>query len=244
MIEYRLTPWDTKAFGFKTAEIMHIGQPESADQLRDSLLSTEKELEDQCVRFVYTRIDASRFELRSLLQERGFYFAESSQVISRNKVQRFQKLKLPKLDLAIAQPEELELVRELVKDSFFFGRFHEDIHIPTDSAKKRYYHWIDDLVDQQATILVAKVNDHVVGLNIQKQSSETKKSELILSGCASGNELYVMSLWNEIMDYNRIIGMTTIRTVISASNTKVSNIYAHFGFKVEKTLFGFHKMLK
>lgn len=243
MIDYRLTPWDARAFGFNTAEITAINIDGNIQNLEKELIEVESKLKEENVKFLYTRIDAQDFTLKKALQDLGYYFAESSLYISKNKIKKFEKEKLPKISYQPYSATDIASIKEISQNSFDYSRFHEDPNIDQSLAYNRYYNWIDDLVAQKANIFVAKVGESIIGFNIQKENEDKSESDLILAGCKRGMEIYVMSLWNEIIEANKDLGVRKIKTVISASNIGVFNVYNHFGFKVDKTLFGFHKWL-
>jgi hypothetical protein len=243
MIEHRLTPWDTRSFGFKTAEIISIDTSDGIEEFINEYAQLESTLVKQGVEFIYTRIDSQDFELRMAIQEMGFYFAESSQLVSRKKIQNFTKQKLPQLTLVSIEDDEIESLKEMLSNSFNFGRFHEDSNLPKELSNRRYYNWVEDLIQQNALIQLGKVGEKIVGLNIQKYNDENRQTDLILAGCGNGYEIYVMSLWNEIISFNKELGAQKIKTLISASNIGVANVYSHYNFKIEQTLFGFHKRL-
>lgn len=242
MIDYIHTPWDTRAFGFKTAELQ-INSAINGKEFNTLYLDLEKQLKEDDIKFVYTRIDAQNFSLRKAIQEQGFYFAESSLAIVRNKVQKFEKEKFPSINYLAAMDSDVGIIKEIARSSFHYSRFHEDPQLKLERSRDRYFNWVDDLVKQNATIKVAKVGNNLVGFNIQKEDHSKQESSLILAGCADGKQLYTMSLWNEIIHDNKNMGMKKIKTLISSSNINMFNLYAHFDFKVSDTYFGFHKFL-
>jgi hypothetical protein len=242
VISYILTPWDSAVFKVKTAEIVfEETKVYSYEEISQSFNEIEEKLAEETIEFCYTRVNSNDIRLKKLLFEKNFYFAESSLEISKLKVQKFESKKLPALKLEVAQQIDIHHIKEIANSSFDFSRFHEDPYIELDLAKARYENWIDDLVKQNVIIQVAKVNDEIVGINIQKFNPLKKEVSLILCGCKKGAELYVLSLWNEIISYNKEAGTRKISTLISASNTNMANIYSYFDFKINKTLFGYHK---
>lgn len=242
MISYTLTPWDSSVFKVKTAEFFFKETTSySYEEIEARLEEIEKELVQENVEFCYTRINSDDIRLRKLLFEKRFYFAESSLEISKLKIQKFEPKKLPPVSLHLAKKEDISEVKSIAVSAFDFSRFHEDPYIPLEAAQLRYDNWINDLVKQGAIIHLAKVSDQIVGINIQKIDSLKKEASLILCGCKKGAELYVLSLWNEILSYNKEVGIRKISTLISASNTNMVNIYAHFDFKINNNLFGYHK---
>jgi len=244
MIVYRLTPWDTKSLGFKTAEILAIDYTLAEDSVLSELDIILTELTQKEVKFVYVRVDGQFLQLRKILQEKGFYFAECSQFLSKNKIQRYERAKnLPNLSMSEPLENDIQLIKDFARDSFKFSRFHEDKTIAIEKANLRYYNWIDDIRDQNLDIKIFKSNDKIIALSIQENNPNNTQAKLVLAGCGLGSEIYALSLWNEIIDYNKSKGIRKLTTVISASNIGVANIYSYYGFKVDKTLFGFHKYL-
>jgi hypothetical protein len=242
MINYRLTPWDTKSLNLKTLEITEI-QFNTIDEFTEEYSNFENNIIKDGVQFVYTRINAQNFELRRVIQNLGFYFAESSMEVSLSKLEKFQERKLPKIDFHLPNLDEIEQIRSIAYESFDFSRFHEDFSINGISARERYSNWILDLAENNLDFLVSKIGNQVIGFNIQKTNFESKSATLILAGCKRGAELFVMPLWNQILLHNKNIGISKVTTLISSANIGVANVYFQFGFKVNKTLFGFHKHL-
>lgn len=240
-IDYRLTPWDEKSIGLKTAEII-INKISDYENFEKTYYSIESDLINLGVEFIYTRINCNDVKLRFAIQDCGFYYAESSIEVVNNYVKKFQKNKLPKISYEKATDNyEYDVVKKIASESFNYGRFHEDINVPFSKAQIRYYNWIDDLIKQKAEIYVAKVGDTIVGFNIQKTNYSENSTVLVLAGCNTGAEIFASSLWNEIISHNKSNSINKISALISASNLGVFNLYINFGFKIKNTFFGFHK---
>jgi hypothetical protein len=241
-IEYLLTPWDTKSLGFNTAEININGYTEFQNFKEDYSIF-ENELVKCNVKFIYTRVSNLDKHLRNFLQKAGFYFVETSIELNLNKLSNFERRKLPKIEYKIAAKDDLAFIKNIARDSFNFGRFHEDVNISITKSRLRYFNWIDDLVKQNAEIYVAKIGGSIIGFNIQKSDYSKKTTTLVLAGCKQGAEIFSMSLWNEIIDENKTKGINQISALISASNIGVFNLYLNFNFIVKNTYFGFHKII-
>ncbi|MDI6046667.1 hypothetical protein [Flavobacterium yafengii] len=242
-IDYRLTPWDEKSIGLKTAEII-INKISDPGNFKETYNYVELDLINLGVEFIYTRINCDDIKLRFDVQDCGFYYAETSVEVFNNNVKKFQKNKLPKISYEIAtNNDEYLIIKKIASESFNYGRFHEDINIPFSKAQIRYYNWIDDLIEQKAEIYVAKVGDTIVGFNIQKTNYSENSTVLVLAGCNTGAEIFASSLWNEIILHNKLNDINKISALISASNIGVFNLYVNFGFKIKNTFFGFHKKI-
>jgi len=240
---YRLTPWDTKALNLKTAELLYLDELTTEDEFEKVLKEMINTLKSKEVKFVYTRIDSQNNFAKHLLQSNNFYFSECSISLVKKKVQKYVSVKCPKIDFLNFDIKDLLVLKNIAKNSFKYSRFHEDPFIDESSASLRYFLWIDDLIKQNADIKVAKKGNRIIGFSIQTNSTEESKSQLILAGCSLGDEIFVKSLWNEILLYNKSLGFSRIETMISGSNIGVMNVYNYFNFTTQKTLFGFHKFI-
>ena len=241
-INYLLTPWDEKSLGFKTAEVT-INNFSDFNKFELYYYDLETKLLELGVEFIYTRVCSSDLLLRDYIQKLGFYYAETSIELNLNNLNNLKLRKLPKISYKLAEREDISTIKNIAKDSFNYGRFHEDVNISISKSKLRYYNWIDDLILQKAEIYVAKVGDNIVGFNIQKSDYIEKETKLILAGCRVGAEIFTLSLWNEILNSNKYNEMNKISALISASNIGVFNIYLNYNFKVKNTYFGFHKKI-
>lgn len=243
MISYRLTPWDSKSLGLKTAEYIDWENLDNIASIEDEILLLENILKNQKIDFIYTRVDSQNFAVKEALQNTGYYFAECSQMVIRTKIRSYDSIKCPKIGYRNYKKDDILELKSIAKESFSYGRFHEDPRLNIDLANLRYVNWIDDLIDQDADIKIATLGKKVIGFSIQKMDKTKKKAQLILAGCSKGKEIFASSLWNEILLYNKSIGVASIEALISASNIGVLNIYSFFGFKIKNTFFGFHKHL-
>ncbi|WP_422858215.1 hypothetical protein ACOKFD_12430 [Flagellimonas sp. S174] len=244
MIDYQLTPWDTKSLGLKTAEYKFLKNPSATIQeWKDEIIKLEDRIKSEKVNFVFTRINSNNKKARVALQSQGYYFTECSQRVIIRNLKKFKSKKLPKITFKNYIEEDLEEIKLIAKNSFDFSRFHEDISITEKKARLRYYYWIDDLVKQKTDIKVAKVGRNIVGFSAQTIKNKKENVQLLLAGCKKGKEVFAMSLWNEILNYNKAIRTNSIEAIISASNIGIANLYSNFGFKIEETFFGFHKHL-
>ena len=96
-MNYRLTPWDTAALGFKTAELLDLDEIDTEKELTKVLNLVEEQVKNQSVIFLYTRIKSENLIAKKQLQNKGYYFAESSMHIMKNKIQKFIPVKCPKI---------------------------------------------------------------------------------------------------------------------------------------------------
>jgi hypothetical protein len=237
----RPTPWDTRNFGFTTNEIMEFkfDNPSHLDGLLRMLNTYNKERE---IKFTYTRINADDKLLKRKLQESGFYYAETTFHVVKKDFQKYIVPSSKGSGIILEHPEEQDFIRikEIVRDDFFYGRFHEDPYIDVTKAKTRYVNWINDLILQKKEFVVFKKGGNV--LAFYAYSVDCDKCDLILGGVSKEKSMISYFFWAAVLESLKKRGVSEARTVISAANIPVVNLYSYFGFKLEKTLVGFHKL--
>lgn len=240
-VAYRPTPWDARVFGFPTNELLDIRYEDMDAACRLLELFDQNNIREG-IRFTYTRINATDKVLRYVLSRFSYYYAETSFFLTMNSIQKQDFAARFRNDLPLTEPApaDLEQIRIIARDSFDFSRFHEDYHIDEAKARDRYYRWIDDLVGQGKKFLVYKTGDVVKSFLAYSLSEGTV--DLILAGSRKGNEMVSYYFWPSFMTYFQGLKCSRAKTVISASNTGIINLYAKLDFKFERTMLGFHKM--
>jgi hypothetical protein len=239
-LEYRDTPWDARAFGFKTNELLEI-KFESIRNLQFLIDEYIRYTKENNIKFCYTRIPSDEIQLRKVLQEKGFYYAETSYYLSKIITKRDNFGRIFKNDLIIAPPvdDDFEAIRNIARDAFNFSRFHEDCNIDIAKARDRYYNWVDDLRNQGKHFLAYKINQELISF-LAYNTSE-KELDLILAGTVAGKGMISFNFWASFMTYFQNQGYSRAKTVISASNIGIVNLYSRLDFKFDKLMLGFHK---
>lgn len=240
-LTFRPTPWDERLFGFGTNEIMEVKSkhPEIVDEL---LRLFDQHNRENGVKFTYTRIDAESLLLKKKLQDFGFYYAETSFCLARKKFQQaVSQVKQHNL-LLLEKPCEDDFlqIKEIAKNDFSHGRFHEDPNIEFPRAQQRYVNIIDDQKMLGRNFLVYKRNGKVLAFHIYFSSGD--KCELILSGTKREKSMLSYYLWASLLEELKRDGIDEVTTMVSAANIHVMNLYSFFDFSFMKTLVGFHKM--
>ncbi len=239
-LDFYDTPWNTRSLGMKTREIcaLEFSHVESLNTLLTKL-DYKNEVDD--IQLICLRIQGQNQPLKITLQQNGYRFVETSLKMKLNNLERTDLYKEFGTNINIEQPAEQDFaqIRNIARDDFAFGRFHEDPLIPGELARNRYYHWIDELTKQGKEFLIFKKNNLVISfLAYQKMNSD---AELILGGSKTSHGYISYYFWSTILDYFKKSGIRKIRTTISAANLGILNLYIRFGFTVDETLFGFHK---
>lgn len=232
------TPWNDDVLSGKTVEIFLSPQDncDFATQI-DFALS---EIKRSGIIFAQVRLDSCS-KNRSLLENRGFRFIDISYELTFNKVEcRNVPIRRP-TGIELCSPSceaELEFARRVAVDDFEFGRLLEDPNVDRVAAKARTGRWIDHLCTQPHKFLIAKYKGDAIGFHAELTHSD--HVEWILTGVARRYSMLAPMIWQEIFLLSRANGFTNIRTMISASNAGVLNIYNMFPFRVNRVFYGFH----
>lgn len=240
-LEYRDTPWDQRVLGFNTNEILSINY--SSDKSLSELLELfEKECRSRNVLFTVSRFDASRFELKSMMHQHGYYLAEMSFQLLKNDMQQSEFSSEKKLNLKLERPREEDFgqMQQIARDDFHFGRILEDPNIDRQKARARSFHWIEDLRRQEKEFWVIRQNERVIGFWIQQV--EGASASLILAGTAEKASMLALPFWKLCLQDLQLRNVLEVRTLISSANVRAVNLYRHLEFKFERALLGLHRM--
>jgi hypothetical protein len=239
-ILFRPTPWDTKVFGFNTNELKRF-QYEDSDLLVRLLELLDVYNRRNNIRFIYIRIDANDKVLKKQLQEFGFYYAETTLYLTKKDLQQSEFCLKTKCNLPLITPGEDDFIqiKEIAKNDFSYGRFHEDPYIDTVKARNRYVNWIDEMIKENKEFLVHKRNNTVAGFHVQSIFADI--CDMILTGTRKELSMISYYFWATVLEDLRRRGIREVGTMISASNVQIVNLYSFFDFRFEKSLVGFHK---
>ncbi len=247
-LSYLLTPWDSRALSVKTAEFkIH---PES-ETFHDSThyvhnweqLSTK--LENKNVQLSYGRIGSQYKKVISDAQTNGYRITEVSHTVSINKLQMWQAPAAfsKTFALDIASQNDLPAIQEIAVKNFKYGRFAEDPSITEEKNKTRQRLWINDLIKQE-TIFIKKIQNSTIGFMAISRPSNIGQVDLILGGVRDTYPVMVYRFWVSIIEQLKREGVKSVKTLVSASNIGVINLYARLGFLFAGCDFGFRKWHK
>lgn len=241
-IEYRQTPWDQRVLGYGTNEILSI-RYQSRETLRDLLEQFEQTSRGTRIVFTVSRIDAGDFLLKTVMVELGYYLAEQSLKISKDDLQNYDFSQRAKLDIRLQAPsgeQDFRRIKEIARWDFHFGRLLEDPRINREKARERTALWIDDLREQGKEFLVIKRNDEILGFHIQQVQDD--EADMILTGTSDKASMLALPLWAAALNDLKARGVRKARTLISAANVRMVNLYSYLDFRFEQSLLGLHRM--
>jgi len=238
-LHLRETPWDTEILGFRTNEILEVHYQNQAglSSLLGEFVAYNQSNE---ISLTLVRVDSNEKQLRHLLQKFGFYYMETSLVVSLPSISKLDTSKLFPSKFILCKPagKDFDEIKRIAMESFHYGRFHEDVNIATELACQRNYNWIDNLIAQNEEFLVLKLNDKVCSFMIAH--TENNITTFILGGSSEEKGFLSPFFWTLCLKHFQENSTKVVRTIISASNIAILNLYMRLGFVVEKTLIGLH----
>lgn len=238
----RLTPWDERVFGHRCAEITALEVGDAADLGPLLALFNDWARQEQ-VAFAYGRFPPTA-AIKAAFHEAGFYYAEASYRLRHARIQQtasLDALARPGPVLQPAQPADLARVQDILAEDFHHGRIHEDPWVDPADAAQRNRNWLADLQAQRHDILTYQLKGEVIGLHVQRAAAPGPGIEWVLTGVKRSHALLVVSLWAEVMKWNRAQGVREVHTLISAANVPILNLYRRLDFQFESLLIGFHR---
>lgn len=244
ILRFRATPWDTRAFGFSTSEILEIKYSDLG-HLNQLLQIYASRMQDQGVKFSYCRISAEDHTLKMALQLAEFYYAETSILLTKMDVHKenFGKIFKNNLNLSVPQSEDdYEQIKVIAQNAFHYSRFHEDPHIVPKNAKLRYFNWIDDLRLQKKEFLIYKTENTIH--TFITFSVDQEAVTLFVGGSDEGKGFLTPFFWSSFLTELQRRGIKRVGGIMSAANVPMFNMYVKLAFRVDKVLLGFHRFFK
>ena len=239
-IEYRNTPWDERAFGVKTIEIMNA----ELNSNNDILKKLENTIKGPAL--IYFRADSNQQNIKKHMINNGYYIAETSLHLYNYKIKSMDFNKPFKCNLELVDfltDSDIQQIKNISESAFQYSRFYEDPFIDTNKSKLRYVNWISDLVNQEKDILIYKNQDGDIISFMFYEFINSEKVDLILGGSKNGYGYMTPSFWASIMNNLQDKGVKKIDVLISASNIVIFNIYLKLGFLIKNTMFDYHKKI-
>lgn len=238
----RLTPWDRKALGLQTAEIVRLDAGDAATAAR-LLAGAEGWAREHGVQYLFGRVEVDNRLVRAAITNAGFAFVECSITLSRSGFGSIPPV--PGRMRPTLRPStngDIPGLQQIARNDFSHGRFLEDPDIDPGLAANRTANWVGDLVEE-GLVFTAESNGRIVGFHAERVDDGRKHADLILTGVAASYAVLGMPLWAVALGSLAERGIESCSTLVSAANTSVLNLYAKLGFRYNTTLFGFRKFL-
>lgn len=238
----RRTPWDERALGIATAEVVSFADA-GGDAARALLAQLDAWCAGEGVRYVIARVAAADLHWRLALEQGGWANVECSLTLSRSGMGGLPAIpRAMRPTLRAATPDDLPTLRRIAHDDFAHGRLLEDPTVDPAAARRRTANWIEDLV-HQGLAATAEVGGAIIGFHAERVDAAARSAELILTGTAGDRAMLALPLWTVALESLGARGIERCSTLVSAANIGVINLYARLGFQFHQTLFGYRKHL-
>lgn len=242
-ISWRRTPWDERAFGVPTAELLEL----AADDLpaaRRAVNALNSELDAAGVTLATTRIGADQLHLKEALGAADWRLVETSMLVRLDGLQRRKPLEVFRRSVSLEAPrdDDIPALRELASTAFHYSRFHEDLRVPRARCALRYANWIDDLRAQGRRFFVHRASG--VPAAFMAVSRSGPDAELVLGGARADLGWLSPFFWGSVLEALRLDGAQSVQARVSAANVGVLKLYLAFGFTVRQTDFGMNRITR
>lgn len=242
-LEVRHTPWNDAVLGWRTCEVIDFCT--EASDFEFIFQRAMEFINSSGYTYVQARIEHNRVK-RQAVERAGFYFAELSYQLSFHNPCQYKysnKLRKQILLMPVESQEDINFVKKTARDGFHYGRLLEDININIDFARKRTENWIDTLLQSPNELLLAKHGSKLIGFHAQRASFDHSEIDWLLTGTASDYSMLSVPLWHSAFILAQERKFKCIKTMVSAANVGVLNLYNTFPFRVDRSLCGYHLLL-
>ncbi|RPF73860.1 MAG: hypothetical protein CBE49_003635 [Rickettsiales bacterium TMED289] len=235
-IDYSPAPWDGNPLSMKANEIVNFKADNEANA--NSLLE-KFELKNYNINYTSCRFSTSDFHLKKSLYKFGYDFTEIVYgVVGVLSKLNIDETSFDKFNIEYSKINDIETIYNYAESFFYYGKFHEDPLISDLISKKRNINMVKDIFPKSKTLL-AKINKQVIGFMIF--SEKLSDVNLLLGGMHPNYVHLSYPFWNKILMELRSKKNKRVKTVISAANINVVNLYNSFGFKISNAMWGCRK---
>lgn len=207
--------------------------PSTKGVLRQWLLGLDRSLGSKTV--LTARIKSGD-PLIHMLQEAGFYFTE---LTIHPELSNLQQLEITQTEYSVmkATPQQ---IFSLAGGPPLFGvsRFHSDARISNELADKRFHEWLVRALhsdDQDCISVVNKESGAELAIFVIRRQNEESFWALTAVMPEFQGRGMAKGIWNAVLSYEQSLGVTRVRTNISAENTRTIPVYVKAGFLLSRT---------
>jgi ribosomal protein S18 acetylase RimI-like enzyme len=201
------TPWDSKALGIDTYEILDV----SESVLKQALKTPGH----------YT-VKVDPLSSKKLLHEHGFYFCDTL-IVPYCTPDVF--IFIGHEGASVSRNYDIEELAEIVPGTFSHGRYHRDFNIDSKLADKRYENWLRQLHESNA-LFALMFEDKVAGF----LGYMGNNMALHAIGAGFRGKGLAKYLWSVACKEMFEMGHEEITSSVSTSNTAIMNLYSSLGF--------------
>ncbi len=235
-LRWRPTPWDARALGVATVELLELGYGDPA-ALPAALAAFDRALVADAVGLATTRVADPT--LVAALAAAGFAAIETSHALALDLAAHDPAAAFGRavaVEAAVAADRDLLIA--LARDGFDYSRFHEDARIHPSRARERYARWMADSLAESLAgdgdeVWVHRHRDAIAAVMTFRRSGD--RVRLYLGGTAAGLGLVAPMFWTGVLGRLRSEGVARIDTRVSAANVAALRLHRALGFAITRT---------
>jgi hypothetical protein len=236
-----VVPWDTDIFGFPVA----IYEPGEASALQGALKAFGERFlawaSERRVELISCAVAADERVWRALLPVLGFTVVEQTLELS-FRVQTYAASP-PTRPVRLATADDHPQIEEIAGHTFRHGRYHADPRFPLDLADRRYRHWIRSALmsgDPAARVYVVGPPGGVQGFfQLRLVADRAEVGIMGVTASAKGSSAGLQLMTGAQLEL-KALGVRWITSKLSAGNTRIMNMVAHFGWRFRNAQATFH----
>jgi hypothetical protein len=236
-----VVPWDTEIFGFPVgtydpgdARAVHAGREAFGGQFRAWASSRQVEL-------VSCAVEADERVWRTVLPELGFTCVEQTLDLA-FRVQAYAAAP-PSRPVRLATVDDHAQIEEIAGRTFRHGRYNADPRFPPALADRRYRHWVRSACTSASpadrVYVVGKPGSVKGFFQLRLAEDRAEVGIMGVAESAKGSPAALDLMTGMHLDLKGL-GIRWITAKISAGNTRVINLVAHFGYRFRSAKATFH----
>jgi RimJ/RimL family protein N-acetyltransferase len=187
------------------------------------------------------RVPSSNLVLRNLLQGLGFHFVELTLHPQLSLLQSPQDYGIH-LDMRLAEESQAELLLAEAETAFQHSRFFRDPLVPRGAASMRFREWVRSswASDHKKTWIFFDTKGEPIAFFLDRAEGKDKFLELTAILGKHRGQGVAKLVWQTYLSHQRLQGVETINTNISAENSGVVALYPKLGFRFLEPSIAFH----
>lgn len=216
------TPWDSRAFGLDTFEILNVSEDILKQIFKDNQPGH------------YT-VKVDPLASKKILHDFGFYYCDT---LIEPYCNQYQFVDFQKEGICISRSISIDNLMNICHGAFSHGRFHRDFNLDKNLADIRYDLWLRELYDSQNTFGLMH-HDEIVGFwGVSKNKILLHALSETYRGKGMAKYFWSVACKELFTEHNELTSS------ISASNIPVLNLYSSLGFRFRNPLDVYHVLIR
>ncbi len=234
----RLLPWDSKFFGFKTAQ---VNRSRLTIEYLNDILSW---CDHNAIECLYFLADPDHPETVRLAENHGFRFVDIRvSLLRKNTNSRLETEKLP-IHIRPCRPDDLPHLINIARISFNTTRFYADPGFSPQACSALYETWVrNDCHNLSIQMFIATSVDQIAGFISCQLTEGEKRGKISLIGVADrarGRGIGLRLVGNAVR-WLLEQGAEEIEVVTQGRNVPALRMFGQHGFLIESVQLWYHK---